>query len=163
MDTDRAEYKSAWYRKNRERILAQRKERYKADPERDKARHRKWFNNPIARAKRYEYLKKRRAKPVIREKLLKAEAVWRANHKRYIREMYLTTKYGITIAEYDALLASQGGGCKICGAVKRLHLDHCHTSRLNRGILCNRCNIGIGYFSDNPSLLKKAAAYLETP
>lgn len=71
---------------------------------------------------------------------------------------------GISADEFDALLAAQGGGCAICGAVPErvagLHLDHCHETGAIRGICCSRCNHGLGLFRDDPELLEAAARYL---
>lgn len=54
--------------------------------------------------------------------------------------------------------------CEICGAKPEMHLawDHCHKTGKHRGWLCNRCNLGLGYFSDAPDTLRVAITYLET-
>jgi hypothetical protein len=76
-------------------------------------------------------------------------------------------KYGLTEAEWDAILAAQGGLCAICntdtpgGRGERWHIDHDHaTNRGVRGLLCHNCNVGIGNFHDSPELLEQAARYL---
>ena len=66
---------------------------------------------------------------------------------------------------YDAQLAEQGGGCAICGKPpklggRRLNIDHAHHSGEVRGLLCARCNRGLGWFADSPHLLFCAATYL---
>lgn len=62
-------------------------------------------------------------------------------------------------------LEVQQGCCKICGdqltRSKDIHIDHCHTTNTFRGILCNKCNVGLGYFRDDPVLLQKAIEYLQ--
>lgn len=66
------------------------------------------------------------------------------------------------------MLEEQGERCKICGeesgCTRRnaLHLDHDHATGELRGLLCPRCNMGLGHFKDNPKLLRAAAAYLES-
>jgi recombination endonuclease VII len=55
--------------------------------------------------------------------------------------------------------------CGICGRPgdgrwKQLTIDHCHKTGRFRGMLCSRCNRGLGFFQDDPALLKKAMAYL---
>ena len=79
--------------------------------------------------------------------------------------------YGITVAEYDALLARQGGGCAICGNDEpaehgrtgkkfKLSVDHDHATGRVRGLLCQRCNRAIGLLGDDPVLLQRAIGYL---
>lgn len=81
------------------------------------------------------------------------------------RRSHLRRKYGLTVEHYDEMLSAQGGGCAICGRKPRedlsLHVDHCHDSGAVRGILCFRCNNGIGDFAHDPALLRAAASYLE--
>lgn len=73
-------------------------------------------------------------------------------------------QYGITLEQYNAMVVAQGGVCKICGNPpngKRLVVDHCHSLTKFRGLLCERCNQGLGSFKDNPHLLLSAKEYLE--
>ena len=66
-------------------------------------------------------------------------------------------KYGLTLESYDALLASQGGVCAICGAPPekskwgRLAVDHDHDGALTdvRGLLCHVCNTTLGWLEMN--------------
>lgn len=87
----------------------------------------------------------------------------------------LQYRNGITLDQYDELLAGQGGGCAICGKRKpggqgRFHVDHDHAccpgarscGRCVRGLLCSRCNVGLGSFQDDVDRLTAAAAYLMT-
>ena len=69
-------------------------------------------------------------------------------------------KYGITIEQYDEWKNKQKEACLICENKRDLVLDHDHTSGKNRGMLCDTCNRGLGYFKDNPDLLIKAAKYI---
>ena len=50
--------------------------------------------------------------------------------------------------------------CTICGDEGDLVVDHDHTKNKIRGILCNRCNKGLGLFRDSPDLLEYARIYL---
>lgn len=83
------------------------------------------------------------------------------------REWHLSRKFGITTAQYNAMLAEQGGGCAICGATeargryKTFHVDHDHATGDVRALLCNRCNSGIGMFNDDHRLVARAHAYLK--
>lgn len=86
-------------------------------------------------------------------------------------------RYGLTQESFDELLASQGGGCAICGSVEprthhgRWHIDHDHAccvasndqptcGNCVRGLLCGPCNTGLGQFADDPDRLDAAARYL---
>jgi len=54
------------------------------------------------------------------------------------------------------------GECDICGfEYKRPTVDHDHETGIVRGILCWQCNQGLGFFMDNPDILRQAAGYLE--
>lgn len=62
------------------------------------------------------------------------------------------------------LVEKYGESCNICGDVesmKSLAEDHCHTSGKTRGLLCTRCNLGLGFFADNIELLEEAIKYLK--
>ena len=80
-------------------------------------------------------------------------------------------KYGITQDQYDSILAAQGGNCAIChrpgGGSKRerwqpLVFDHSHVTGKFRGLLCAKCNLGLGNFDDRHDFLEAAAAYLRS-
>jgi hypothetical protein len=81
------------------------------------------------------------------------------------RKSYLRRKYGITVEEYDAMLAAQGGVCKICEQARpeerTLHVDHDHMTGKIRGLLCFRCNNAIGDLRDDAELALAMVGYLE--
>lgn len=54
----------------------------------------------------------------------------------------------------------EGKSCVICGAADGLAVDHCHTTGEIRGVLCRPCNLGLGYFRDDPERLLGAIKYL---
>jgi hypothetical protein len=80
------------------------------------------------------------------------------------------TIYGLTDAEFQALFDAQQGVCAVCrepeattdrlGNVRVLCVDHCHTSKRVRGLLCYKCNVGLGSFKDDPKRLAMASEYL---
>jgi len=78
--------------------------------------------------------------------------------------------FGIGLEQYSKIFDDQDGKCAICrqpetqirnGRYKALAVDHCHNSGKVRGLLCCDCNQALGKFKDDPSLLRKAAEYLE--
>lgn len=99
-----------------------------------------------------------------------AMAAWiKANpseYERSKRRSHLKKKYGITPDEFDQMLKAQGGLCAICcgdpGDARgyRPHVDHCHSTGVVRGILCGRCNKGLGALRDDPNVLMRAYHYL---
>jgi hypothetical protein len=74
-------------------------------------------------------------------------------------------KLGVSPAQYDAMVAAQGGVCAICGRPdvtgRDLALDHDHKTLRVRGLLCGNCNHALGKLRDDPVLLRKAADYVE--
>lgn len=84
----------------------------------------------------------------------------------------LKKAFGITLEQYQEMWAQQKGFCAICGeAERRLHratgqpmnlaVDHCHTTKMIRELLCSPCNHAIGLLNDSPKKLRAAADYLE--
>lgn len=72
---------------------------------------------------------------------------------------------GLDPVAYDNLLKRSGNACEICGggpcgAKSMLSVDHCHETNHTRGLLCDPCNLGLGYFKHNPDLLRAAIDYL---
>lgn len=82
-------------------------------------------------------------------------------------EYNLRHLYGITEAEYETMLADQGGRCKICGSKRpdggrwwRFEVDHDHEAHEIRGLLCGHCNRMLGFAKNDPQILLRAAMYL---
>lgn len=81
----------------------------------------------------------------------------------------LQSKYGITLDNYQQMLIEQNNSCRICGTLtadksnisRRFAVDHCHTTGKVRGLLCIKCNAGIGMFNDNLDILISAVSYLQ--
>ncbi len=77
----------------------------------------------------------------------------------------LLKKYGLSIEQFDELLVSQNNACKLCKKLRlpterEWQVDHCHDTGRVRGILCYNCNVGLGHFTDSPTLLAAAIEYL---
>lgn len=73
--------------------------------------------------------------------------------------------YGISELGYQTLFTDQEGRCAICGVhqsriPRRLHVDHDHRTGKVRGLLCGKCNSGIGLLKDEVSILQAAIQYL---
>lgn len=80
------------------------------------------------------------------------------------KERHIKRTYGLTLADFETMLANQGGGCAICASAdhggKSWHVDHDHETGAVRGILCHGCNHALGGARDNPDVLIAAAKYL---
>ena len=94
--------------------------------------------------------------------------LWRKRHpeemKRRDRDARYRREYGITLVEYDQMLAEQGGVCAICKKEpdgRRLSVDHDHVTGEVRGLLCVRCNSFLGYYES--SWRVEAERYLRGP
>lgn len=77
----------------------------------------------------------------------------------------LKVRYEISIDEFNRLSEEQNNRCKICNRkekTKQLAVDHDHKTGKVRGLLCERCNRGLGHFNDDPQVLEKAKNYLLT-
>ena len=59
------------------------------------------------------------------------------------------------------LFKESSNACEICGTNEDLVIDHCHKTNGLRGILCGKCNTGIGMLGDDIETVKKALQYLE--
>lgn len=102
------------------------------------------------------------------------QLLWSSRTRRY----HLKKAYGITIADYEALLRSQNGRCAVCGcteddarngrtrsgptsfAARCFRVDHDHATGQVRGLLCGLCNTGLGALKDDPEVLGRALEYL---
>jgi hypothetical protein len=112
----------------------------------DKAQRRRWYRERGGREWHQEY---RRRTPIP---------------ARVIRKHRLKKHYGMTEADYEALLAWQHGCCALCGdppGKKRLAIDHDHVTGKVRSLLCRGCNTALGGFKDDPALIRQAANYIE--
>lgn len=72
----------------------------------------------------------------------------------------------MTIEMFNEMRTAQKDCCKLCGRAfgldRSIRIDHKHGTTHVRGLLCHRCNLGLGYFNDDPALLRLAAIYIET-
>ena len=134
-------YAAAWYTKNKDRVLSRMVAYRKANPDKQKA----WYQANKPRVLAYA-----------------------AKHKERTRNNELKREFGITLADYNKMADQQGFTCNIChsviedttGKARTLHVDHCHRTGTVRGLLCDACNLGLGYFKDSLGLLREAQQYL---
>jgi len=84
------------------------------------------------------------------------------NHKARKLDKRLR-KYGLARRQFYAILEDQHFQCDICTLridTESCQIDHNHRTGLVRGLLCGRCNQGLGNFRDNPEIVRYAEQYL---
>ena len=98
----------------------------------------------------------RQRNPEFAERQRQNTRDWLAKHpEQKVRNSWrghLRRTYGITIEEYEAVVAAQGGVCSICGRPPkkvRLSLDHDHKTGRMRGLLCVPCNRALGFVENH--------------
>jgi len=174
------------YRKtHKEEIAARRKKHYAEHREKMKkyraehkkeidSRNRKYYGihkeGIIVCSKKYyeenkEEIKVRTKKYLKENKGKIREYLEITKEKRFVanRKCRLITNYGLTIEQYNGMLAKQNGVCAICGSPpngKNLSIDHDHNTNIIRGLLCQNCNSMLGFAHDSIECLVKAARYL---
>ena len=84
---------------------------------------------------------------------------------RKYREKFLIEKWGFTLEKYELMLKVQNYVCAGCGksdkTEKSFNIDHDHSTKLIRGLLCDSCNLALGLLKDNPEVLRKLADYVD--
>jgi hypothetical protein len=160
----RAAYMREYWKRNPDKARAQ-KRKYRAE-------HGAEINAKIRadRKLRPEYYRAIDAKKTAKRKpaILAHMRVYngRAEVKRRARYTQALRKYGLSFEQFDRLVIESCGSCAICNdqlsGQKDPAIDHCHKSSIVRGLLCCRCNRGLGYFRDSPDLLGAAAQYLRS-
>ena len=101
----------------------------------------------------------------MRQRLLKVAPMTRTQRTK--QSYHLRKKFNITQEQVDELLNVKD--CGICGVElvrgckrdpNRACVDHDHETGEIRGVLCNSCNLLLGYSKDSIENLTKAVLYL---
>jgi len=99
----------------------------------------------------------------------KSREYYQANRDRireYQRWYDKRRQYNLTQEQFESKLALQDGKCFLCGEPpkpgKVLAVDHDHKTGQIRALLCNKCNLTLGYVQDNTELLSKMVQYLDS-
>jgi hypothetical protein len=97
---------------------------------------------------------------------LAANRAYHAEHRERLngeRRSRGWRKYGLVAADYERMLAAQGGVCAICKRKGKrwLCVDHCHETQAVRGLLCDKCNTALGFFGDDADRMRAAGEYLD--
>lgn len=112
------------------------------------------------------YFQRRACKPCVRED----QRRFRDSQPDYNHARNLQRRYGLSVDEYQTLLANQNFACPICEVEisntieykgkRPVAVDHNHETGDVRGILCSMCNLMLGHARENTSILYRAIVYL---
>jgi hypothetical protein len=146
-----------YYEKNREPILRKMKASQKAHPEWFKRHYEQNKEAILQRAKAYRVAQSEETKMQTK----KQAKIWRDAHREQLwklnRVREWKKEYGLTPETVLEMFEQQSRQCAIChrnlflgeyGKRATAHIDHCHKTGKIRGILCVRCNVGLGHLED---------------
>ena len=97
------------------------------------------------------------------QKNIEKRRKWARDYQKTSRgqDFILKNKYGISLEQKNQMLEAQKGLCKICDKILiNTYVDHCHKTKIVRGLLCQNCNAAIGHVYDDPKIAIKIAEYL---
>jgi hypothetical protein len=140
-----------------------------------RAKNRKWYaenrelvreRGMLLRATNAEYRAKANARAKKWVEDAKVDGAKYAAYRLNIEDSYLKRRYGRGRPELQQMLRDQGDACALCRkplSWEKRHVDHIDTSSgpVVRGILCSSCNTSLGKFGDDPTLMRRAADYVE--
>ena len=176
---EKRKYSLEYYRDNKDYVLKYRKEYYQKNKSRIYTDQRIWQSlnkekvNKIKARYRAKNSEKLKLSGIAYSREHKDERnVYRKEwRKKKGKEEKLLYQYGLTLFDYNAILKKQKNKCGLCKSdfdfkvSNKLNypcVDHDHENNKVRGIVCRRCNSGLGGFKDSPSLVKKAFKWLNT-
>jgi hypothetical protein len=120
--------------------------------------------------KRYYYKYHEKSLKAAKDYRIKKGKAWkkaisRRTYDKHGQKYALKQNYGLTLERYFEILQKQNHQCAICGTTKntdgkKLYIDHCHETKKIRGILCRKCNTGIGLLGDTAEAIRKAYEYM---
>lgn len=131
MKKQNKEYQAEYYKQNKEKRLAQNKLWHDANRPRALSTKKEW------------YLKNK------------------DRHKAQVENKRLQRTYGITAIQLEAMKALQKNKCATCLHVGKLHVDHNHTTKAVRQLLCHSCNVSLGLLKENLQTLKSMILYIK--
>ncbi len=130
-------------RKNKEDDAKYAKEYYK--------KHR---DEILSRCKKYQYVHREERREYTKKWYQKNKD--NPGRKDRMRDYWLKRQFGISLEEYNSMLCEQKGRCAICkttdpncsgnAKLKNFHIDHDHITGKVRGLLCNKCNLNLGWY-----------------
>lgn len=111
-----------------------------------------------------------RNKPGNKEAIALRTKAWMVANRTKIQGNQRRYNTGVSKELFSVIVALNNGKCGICAkpldfspSHKRVHADHCHSTGAPRGVLCARCNVGLGLLGDNVESIRRALEYLTNP
>ncbi|KKN19342.1 hypothetical protein LCGC14_0946770 [marine sediment metagenome] len=98
-----------------------------------------------------------------RDKILTYTKAYQKARPLATRNRALLRRYSLTIEQHQQIYSSQNCCCALCGnptPYDKIHTDHEHETGKVRGLLCCRCNMGLGFWEDSIEGLQRAIEYL---
>lgn len=86
---------------------------------------------------------------------------WAQNNPEKTKQSRLKYRYSLEQQDYLSLQNEQNQCCAVCKTKTVLFIDHSHSTKKVRGLLCRDCNLMLGFARDIPDLLRAGADYLE--
>jgi hypothetical protein len=114
---------------------------------------------------KYDYI---RQKTLLWDRLRKYVKTPTEEEQREIRRWRaINSLYGLARWQWKAIFERQQGCCAICGTSQddlgyTLEIDYDHKIGKVRGLLCKKCNLGIGMFGEDITRIEKAIRYLKS-
>jgi len=158
---EKNEYNRLYRQRNKEKIKANNRKYYSKNKENIKQK----ANNYYSRNKEKCNEQAKRYREENLEKVKEVQQEWYRNNPEKVKEQKLRKTYGISLEQYNGMYEKQNGRCAICGTHQNelkqmMSVDHCHETNRIRGLLCNKCNRGIGYLRDDVKIVENALKYL---
>lgn len=157
-DKAHTDYKRKYYLEHKEEIKAKKKIYTENNKELIAKRQAISYRKHIEKRKLWDKEYRAKNKEVIAQRLKNYYGRSKEERRKRNREL----KYGLSHNNFLDLLKAQNNRCAICGNTigENADVDHCHETKKVRGLLCTKCNTGIGLFKDSVENLKKAIEYL---
>lgn len=129
-------HQKVYISKNREKILNYQKKYHVKNREIDNLKHREW------------HMKNKKVNP------------------SYDINKTLKQKYGITLEQKNKMIIDQNGLCGCCGKPlgiisRNICVDHDHSFKYIRKILCNSCNCALGFVKEDINIALKLVEYIK--
>lgn len=148
-----------YYNKNKSKVLERLAEWHRKNPEKRAKYLKKYYEKHKDQVLEYQRRYRKEKKDIIKKQ----------NDKRkdYKKWRQIKKEYNLNKEDYLELLSKQQGRCLICNVElfldkkHQINVDHDHKTGKIRGLLCNDCNRGLGWFHDDITILYNAIKYLE--